>query len=125
MWNAMRFARAAVALLLLLTGCGPREAVAPADADLEKEIAGIRAIDNHAHPVRVTGPGEQPDRGFDALPVDNMEGSSDPVNLRAGAPAALEAARHLYGATDRPVKQRVIQDKGQGYPSWVLDQMGV
>src|SRR3954465_1738468 len=113
MWNAMRFARAAVALLLLLTGCGPREAVAPADADLEKEIAAIRAIDNHAHPVRVTGPGEQPDRGFDALPVDNMEPSSDPVNLRPGAPAALDAARALYGTTDRQVKQRLLKEKGE------------
>jgi predicted TIM-barrel fold metal-dependent hydrolase len=126
MWNAMNFARASVALLLLLTGCGPaRDTFAPADPDLEKEIAGIRAIDNHAHPVRVTGPAEQPDRGFDALPVENMEPSSDPVNLRPGAPAAFDAARDLYGATDRPVKQRVIKDKGQAYPSWVLDQMGV
>src|SRR5437763_8942214 len=126
MWNAMNFARSGVALLLLLTGCGPaRDTVAPADADLEKEIAGIRAIDNHAHPVRVTGPGEPPDRGFDALPVDNMEPSSDPVNFRPGAAAALDAARALYGTTDRQVKQRLLKDKGEQYPSWVLDQMGV
>jgi predicted TIM-barrel fold metal-dependent hydrolase len=119
----MKSASAAVVLLLSLTACGPaRDA---AGTDLEKEIAGIRAIDNHAHPVRVTGPGEQPDRGFDALPVDSMEPSSDPVNLRPGAPAALDAARVLYGSTDRAVKQRLLNEKGEQYPSWVLDQMGV
>jgi predicted TIM-barrel fold metal-dependent hydrolase len=117
---------AALLLLLFLSGCGsPREPLAAADADLEKEIDDIRAIDNHAHPVRVTAAGEQPDRGFDALPVDSMEASSEPVNLRSGAPAALDAARALYGATDRQAKQRVLTEKGAQYPSWVLDRMGV
>src|SRR5581483_11859624 len=48
-----------------------------------------------------------------------------PVNLRPGAPAALDAARALYGATDRAAKQKVVQEKGQNYPAWVLDRMGV
>jgi predicted TIM-barrel fold metal-dependent hydrolase len=90
-----------------------------ADADLAAEIDGIRAIDNHAHPVRVTAAGEKPDRDFDALPVDNMEAQSDPVNLRPGAPALLEAAKALAG------KQQAMREKGQQYPAWVLDQMGV
>jgi predicted TIM-barrel fold metal-dependent hydrolase len=126
MFNQMKLAGAIGMVLLAVNGCGPRrEAPAPADADLEKEIAEIRAIDNHAHPVRVTAPGEQPDKGFDALPVDNMEPASDPVNARPGAPAALDAARTLYGSTNRQIKQRFLQDKGRQYPSWVLDQMGV
>jgi predicted TIM-barrel fold metal-dependent hydrolase len=115
-----------MAWLLFLAGCGsPRPPLAAVDPDLEKEIGEIRAIDNHAHPVRVTAPGEPPDRGFDALPVDNMEPSSDPVNLRPGAPAALDAANGLYGSTDRQVKQRFVNERGAQYPSWVLDQMGV
>jgi hypothetical protein len=101
---------------LLLGGCD-RDRL----PDIAAEIARIRAIDNHAHPVRVVGPGEQ-DREFDALPVDNMEPASDPVYLRPGAPGILQAQRTLLG---QPGKLRVIQDKGDGYPAWVLDQMGV
>lgn len=93
------------------------------------------AIDNHAHPVRVTAPGEQ-DREFDALPVDNMEPASDPVYLRPGAPGIVEAWRALfaYPYVDLrpehrrelpPRKQRAMRDQGDGYPAWVLDQMGV
>jgi len=106
---------------IALIGCGPRPQ-SLADPDLLAEIQAIRAIDNHAHPVRVVGAGEQPDRGFDALPVDNMEPQSDPVNLRPGAPAVVDAARALYGAKPKP---QTIQEKGADYPAWVLDQMGV
>ena len=106
---------------LLSAGCAPRPQ-ALADPDLLAEIQSIRAIDNHAHPVRVVAAGEQPDRGFDALPVDNMEPQSDPVNLRPGAPALADAARALYGAQP---KARTIEEKGERYPAWVLDQIGV
>jgi predicted TIM-barrel fold metal-dependent hydrolase len=106
-----------------------------ADPDLAAEIARIRAIDNHAHPVRVTGAGEQPDRDFDALPVDSMEPQSDPLGLRPGAPGMLGAWQALYGFTGGDLsvvhlkdaqarKQRVQQSKGNEYPAWVLDQMG-
>src|ERR1039458_5781315 len=106
-----------VAILPVLAACGrPQPA---ADPDLVAEIDGIRAIDNHAHPVRVTANGEKPDRDFDALPVDNMEPQSDPVNLRPGAPAMVEAAKALSG------KQQAMREKGEQYPAWVLDQMGV
>jgi hypothetical protein len=108
-------------VILLASGCAPRQQTA-ADPGLLAEIQGIRAIDNHAHPVRVVGAGERPDRGFDALPVDNMEPQSDPVNLRPNAPAMLDAARALYGATP---KAQAIQQKGAQYPLWVLDQVGV
>ncbi len=107
--------------MLLLTGCAPsRQPLA--DPDLAAEIQNIRAIDNHAHPVRVVKPGEPADRGFDALPVDNMEPESDPVNTRPGMPALLEAGRTLYSSAS---KARVMQNKGDQYPAWVLDQMGV
>src|SRR3954468_4482736 len=110
-------------LLIALTGCAPsRQAEAASDPDLEKEIDQIKAIDNHGHPVRVTAAGEQPDRGFDALPVDHMEAYSEPVNLRPGAPAAQDAGRALYGAAERQAKQRVAKEKGDQYPAWVLDR---
>src|ERR1051326_8696439 len=85
-----------VLLPLLMAGCALRSQPS-ADPDLLVEIQGIRAIDNHAHPVRAVAAGEQPDRGFDALPVDNMEPQSDPVNLRPGAPAMRDAGQALFG----------------------------
>ncbi|HEV3200409.1 MAG TPA: amidohydrolase family protein [Bryobacteraceae bacterium] len=113
--------RVLLAASLWLIGCGTVRPPA-VDPDLAAEIQSIRAIDDHAHPVRVVGPGESPDRGFDALPVDNMEPSSDPVNLRPGTPALLDAARTLYAAKSKPA---MMQEKGEQYPAWVLDQMGV
>jgi len=106
---------------LLLAGCG-REQPAAVDADLASEIARIKAIDNHAHPVRTVPNGAPPDREFDALPVDNMEPQSDPVNLRPGSALVMEAAKALYSTAS---KARTMQEKGEQYPAWVLDQMGV
>jgi uncharacterized protein len=122
---------AVCAVLLLLPGCQrpagpppyqpPPVAESAADPSILAEIQSIRAIDNHAHPVRpvLSGP---PDREFDALPVDNMEPSSDPLILRPNAPAVLEAHKQLYGSVS---KESVMEQKGDAYPAWVLDQMGV
>src|SRR5262249_6418462 len=97
----------------------------PVDPGIAAEIDGIPAIDNHAHPVRVVAAGEAPDRFFDALPVDNMEAQSDPVNLRPGSPAAAEASRALYGPTGRAAKADTIRQKGDQYPAFVLDRAGI
>src|SRR5690348_16790756 len=103
----------------LLAGCSSAPRTAAVDPDLAREIDSIRAIDNHAHPVRCTVAGEPADRDFDALPVDSMEPQSDPVNLRPGAPLMQAAAHALQG------KQQAAKDKGADYPAWVLDQMGI
>lgn len=110
-----------LALAALLAGCSRTDRAA-VDSALASEIDRIRAIDNHAHPVRfiLNGP---PDREFDALPVDNMEPASDPVNARPNAPPLLEASRALFGAADR--KAQLQREKGDAYPAWVLDQTGV
>jgi uncharacterized protein len=111
----------------LWSGCGHNR-----PPDIAVEIGRIRAVDNHAHPVRV-GVG---DREFDALPVDNMEPSSDPVYLRPGAPGMLEAWQALFGYPYRDArpeharelpsrKRRAIAREGDAYPAWVLDRMGV
>ena len=116
--------------VVLCAGCGGNR-----PPDIGADIARIRAVDNHAHPVSVVGSG-QPDREFDALPVDNMEPSSDPVYLRPGAPGILESWRALFGYSDndlRPeharalaaLKRRAMEREGDGYPAWVLDRMGV
>jgi uncharacterized protein len=118
----MKTAIAIAAVSLAACSRAPLPAV---DEGLAAEIAGIRAIDNHAHPVRYTSAGEPADRGFDALPVDNMEPQSDPVNLRPNAPAIAEAWTALYGRDGKTAKQRLMDQKRDDYPAWVLDQMGV
>jgi predicted TIM-barrel fold metal-dependent hydrolase len=129
-----RISPVVLATTFLMAGC----ATAPntgADPDIAAEVRGIRAIDNHAHPVRVVAPGEAQDRGFDALPVDNMEPQTDPVNLRAGVPAMVDAWNALYGlhlldlskprlGNAEAAKEKLMAAKGNAYPEWVLDQMG-
>ena len=102
---------AALAAAVLLSSCRTAPLV---DPDLASEIARIKAIDNHAHPVRVMPKGQQ-DRFFDALPVDNMEPASDPLALRPGAFPKV----FLQG------KKSMMDAKGYRYPEWVLDQMNV
>ncbi len=110
-----------VLLPILVCGCSV-EQQRPADPDLLSAIQQIRAIDDHAHPVRFTRSSEPPDRDFDALPVENMEPESDPVAMRPGNPAVAEAKRALFGGRTR---QAVLLEKAEEYPAWVLDQMGV
>jgi hypothetical protein len=105
------------------------------DPDVLTEVNGIRAIDNHAHPVRFVAAGE-PDREFDALPVDNMEAQSDPLQLRPSDPGILAAWQALWGypyndATPEHMKEwmehklSTARQKADGYPASVLDAMAV
>src|SRR6516162_6063809 len=96
---------------LFLASCAPKPQAA-IDAQLAGEIAGIKAIDNHAHPVLAA----EGDREFDALPVDNMEPQSDPVSLRPGA---------FHTPFTAASKASAKKQHGDQYPAWVLDQIGV
>jgi hypothetical protein len=110
---------AVVGAIALLTACTrPNPAI---DPQLSGEIAKIRAIDNHAHPVRPTGAGEKPDDEYDALPVDNLEPQSDPVRLRSGSPQILDARRQLFHDN----KPGVTRAHSGDYATWVLDQLGI
>jgi predicted TIM-barrel fold metal-dependent hydrolase len=95
---------------LLLAACNREQAAV--DPQLAAEIAGIKAIDNHAHPMLAAAG----DREFDALPVDNMEPQSDPVGVRPGA------FKTPFTAEGKAAAKR---ERGDQYPAWVLDQMGV
>src|SRR5258708_7585477 len=96
--------------ILLLTGCSREQPAV--DPQLATAIAGIKAIDNHAHPVLAAAG----DREFDALPVDNMEAQSDPVAFRPGT------FKTPFTAESKAAAKR---EHGDGYPAWVLDQMGI
>src|SRR4051812_48849915 len=98
-------------LLLLFSSCS-REPDSGLDTSLADEIGKIKAIDHHAHPVLAA----EGDREFDALPVDNMEPQSDPVAMRPGG------AHTPFTAASKAAAKK---EKGDQYPAWVLDQMGV
>lgn len=105
------------------------------DLQLAVEIAKIKAIDNHAHPVRVTGANDK-DTEYDALPVEVMEPYSEPARTRDGSPEIFPAWRGLYGFafTDHSPehrkavaarKQRIMREQGDNYSVWVLDRLGI
>lgn len=123
-------------LLLFAAALAAAFAQLPIDPDLAAEIAKIKAIDNHAHPVKVVLGNDPKDFEYDALPVENMEPSSDPVRIRPDNPDLIDAWRNLYGyqyhdrAPEhvRELQQRkaqLLREKGDGYAAWVLDRLGM
>src|SRR5438270_3092440 len=106
-----------------------------ADPQLLAEINKIKAIDNHSHPPKVVSAGEKDD-DFDALPCDPLE-PSDPTTIsRPENPQFLAAWKALYHYPfndNSPehvrellqAKQKVMQEQGDNFPNWVLDQIGI
>jgi uncharacterized protein len=106
------------------------------DADLLAEISKIKAIDNHAHPLKYVAEGEKPDDEYDALPLDAIVAFPLPVRL---SPTNLEFARawhdlYRYAHDDMSeahvrelmaAKQRVLKERGDAFPAWVLDQLNI
>src|SRR5262245_7393113 len=98
------------------------------DPRLAQDIAKIKAIDNHAHPLRVVGEGETDDE-YDALTFEETEPFPLPVRIRPDNPEWLGAWRALWGEK-RPdtgeahlkavaaTKQRIQRERGEGYPAW-------
>jgi len=123
-------------LILLILWSTAIIAQTRADPDLLAEINNIKAIDNHAHPLRYVSPGERPDDEFDALPLDNIDPFPLPVRLSPTNPEFIEAWAKLYGYSHNDmsdkhvqellgVKQRVMREQGEAYPGWVLDQLHI
>ncbi len=122
--------------IILLAACVRTAPTRPdIDPEILAEVNRVRAIDNHAHPVRFVAAGE-PDREFDALPVDNMEPASDPVQMRPDDPGLVDAWRALWkypynDASPQHInewkqrKEQTVRQHGDGHPTWVLDSIGV
>ncbi len=106
-------------LLLLLSGCS--SGTGRVDRQLAAKIAEIKAVDNHAHPVRPVMPGEKPDDEYDALPVESLEAQSDPVRLRMGSPELVEAHKAVFGGD----KAKAAASYGREYAVRLLDQMNI
>ncbi|KAA0226869.1 amidohydrolase [candidate division KSB1 bacterium] len=107
-----------------------------ADPALVAEIAKIKAIDHHAHPLRVVRDGEPADNEYDALALEEMEPFPNPVRIRPGNPEYIGAWHALYGYAHNDmaethvremleIKKRVMREQGDSYPMWVLDRLGI
>lgn len=110
-------------------------AQAPVDSALAAYIAGIKAIDSHAHPMRPIPKGAPPDTEYDALPLDGIPPFPLPLRLRADNPVWRTAQHALYGVSlaDTGAAYRnalhaavdgVMQREGEHFPDWVLDRIG-
>src|SRR5881392_3127425 len=115
---------------------GQVNAQVTADQSLLAEINRIKAIDNHAHPLKYVAPGEKPDDEFDALPLDALEPFPLPFRLNPTNPELIGAWRDLYGyryqdmseahvAELLKTKQRFMRERSDAFPAWVLDQLNI
>ncbi|HEY2850506.1 MAG TPA: amidohydrolase family protein [Gemmatimonadaceae bacterium] len=95
-------------IVLSSAGCSPP----PVDRALERYIAGIKAIDNHAHPMLALPAGSRPDTDYDALPLDALPPMTLPARLRADYPDWIAVSR---SAAERAVKS----------PAEALDLAGI
>jgi uncharacterized protein len=115
----------AILALAVTAGCngvgGASSGESGVDPLIASEIAKIKAIDNHAHPVRPTAAGEKPDIEFDALPVDNLEPQSDPIRQRPKAPEVVDAGMKLFNGD----KAGVMRAHSADYATWILDRLGI
>ncbi|MFY9557699.1 MAG: amidohydrolase family protein [Blastocatellia bacterium] len=105
------------------------------DPALAAEIAKIKAIDNHTHVTCVVGAGEE-DHEYDALPFELLEPFLPMVRLRPDNLEYVAAWRALFGYRHSDMsgshireltetKKRLRRERGDGYPSWVLDKLGI
>ena len=123
-------------LLSLILSASRLNAQTTADPALLAEIAKIKAIDNHAHPLRYVGEGEKADDEYDALPLDTIEQFQSPVRLNPTNPEFIAAWHTLYGYRYNDMneahlreldslKLSVMRARGDAYPAWVLDQLSI
>ena len=124
-------------LIALITSIAlETHAQAPADPQLLDEIFKIKAIDNHAHPLRYVGEGEKADDEYDALPLEALEPFKLPVRLAPENPEFISAWKLFYGYKYNDmssahveellaIKKRIYQREGDHFPDWVLDQLNI
>lgn len=119
-------------ILLASVCCDPHSDHLYVESGIETELRQIHAIDDHAHPQAVATSGEI-DRNFDALPADAIQDLSLATPFRPDSPYFPEAWQALfkYSYSDalpahlnalRQLKENMMRQKGDLYPSWVLNQ---
>lgn len=109
---------------------------APIDSALARYINSVRAIDNHAHPMRPVAAGAPADTDYDALPLDGIPPFDMPTRLKPDDPIWRRAQSTLYrvspitsGAAYHAALKSAVLDaqrkEGQRFPEWALDQAGI
>src|SRR6266849_7000950 len=93
----MKKTAVAITLLLSIGVALSAPAQTVAEPSLLAEISKIKAIDNHAHPVKYVAQGEKPDDEYDALPLEAIEAFPLPVRLSPTNPEFIRAWHDLYG----------------------------
>lgn len=125
--HTLRLARRVVFALLALAPI--RLGAQTIDSALAVDIASIRAIDNHAHPLLSTAS----DSEYDALPLTAIPPFPLPARLRPDAQAIIAAWHTLYGypyddtTHSRELldlKHRIARQQGDQFTAWALDRMG-
>ncbi|HTI64435.1 MAG TPA: amidohydrolase family protein [Gemmatimonadaceae bacterium] len=112
------------------------DAQAPIDSSLGRYINTIRAIDDHAHPMRPVAPGAPADTDFDALPLDGIPPFDLPNRLKADDPIWRLAQNALYriaptvtGLTYHAALKSAVASMQRAqagtFPEWALDQAGI
>src|SRR5690349_11952172 len=67
-----------------------------ADPQLLSEINKIKAVDNHAHPLRYVAEGGKPDDEYDALPLEAIDPFPLPLRLSPENREFIDAWKHFY-----------------------------
>lgn len=105
------------------------------DPGILAEAFHIKAIDNHSHPPKLVAQGEKDD-DFDALPCDPISQMDPPFQTRPENPQVLKAWKTLWAykyndidpqhaKTVVAAKQKIKQQQGDNYATWVLDHVGI
>src|SRR6266542_6054171 len=119
-------------VLLIFLLAATLNAQSKADPSLLAEINKIKAIDNHAHPLKYVAEGEKSDDEFDALPLDVITPFPLPVRLSPTNAEFIRAWHDLYGYSHHDMtdahlrelsaaKQNVTKQRREGTPAWILD----
>ena len=128
---------AVAACAILSSACGPSAGLPSVDPALATYIAGIKAVDNHAHPMLPLPPNARPDSDYDALPLDGIPPFTLPWRLRPENPEWAAAARALYPTVPDTVTGKAYENalgiarlhvrlaQGDSFPAWVLDRAGI
>ena len=133
MLRAVTFGAAAA---IVLASSISLHAQSPVDPALVAYIATIRAIDNHAHPMRPIQAGAPADSEFDALPLDGIPRFPVPWRLRLDNPEWRTAEAALFAIPNRggdsafhlalhARRAQELKTRGDAYPTWVLDRAGI
>src|SRR6266550_837498 len=86
----------ALTLVIAIGNLSPMFTQTGVDRDLLNEIYKIKAIDNHAHPLKHVAEGEKPDDEYDALPLDAITVFPLPIRVAPSNPEFIHAWKQLY-----------------------------